>query len=227
TSAVAWSGRVFGWFSTNKNVDMGGLNFNTKSRNLTVTAYELNEQKTGFTSLGDLSAGNDIEFTLDIPGSSYYLLLEISNADAEALEIQKINFNAPGALETPVSKTVDGTTYYYWFSSQLSVASKLLGTTMPNVSDVTGAAYGTAVSLDSATTLNGTTVSTAVPEEKTVYTKGATETTTVANNSKIYIALKITFVNDAENNQNVYKNFGKTTGDDAPKCSRTINILYN
>ncbi|MBQ7165159.1 MAG: hypothetical protein IJR61_07500, partial [Clostridia bacterium] len=76
-------------------------------------------------------------------------------------------------------------------------------------------------------TFDGTTSSpnTSAPGEKTVYTKGA-GTTSVNNENNVYIAIKITFVN-TDTDQNVYKNFGKTAGDGAPKCSRTINILYN
>ncbi|MBP5307776.1 MAG: hypothetical protein J6Z34_01435 [Clostridia bacterium] len=224
-SALTWGGKVFGWFSMNKDVNSDGLSLGTKSRNVTVTAYSLNDERTAFSATGkDLNSGEVIDLSLEAPDCSDIILIKISST--ENITIKSILFNSPimpsgTDLETPKTVVSDengnSVTNYYWLSTQLAAVAKYAGNSAPTLYDAEELFSDVDFSQNVlATGINGTD-STKKPDKFTLFTR-TTETTDVSNGTDVYFVIKTVFLNTAER-QNVYRNFSGI-------CRRTLYVGY-
>ena len=211
-----------GWFTTNKTVTATGA-VAVDGRFLDVEILEA--YKNGDTSV-NLAANQYLVDGL-IPaegitlGDSMTYVLRVTNKTPDE-KFNTVNIyiaDPTGAPETPHTVTENGTTTYYWLSSQLVVSDLEV---VQDGGDASKASFfndGSRI-YNSALfdTQAGTTTSTAPGNLHIARFSSMTE------NESITITVTITFENSPTVNQDPYKGFGE--GDNAGVCQKIFLISY-
>lgn len=120
TIAVLTLGSSFGWFSNNDKVSASGISVSS------VSPYQTSQVMCQLVN-GSLVPMDGT--TLDVlsgmvPGNTQTAYVRIENQELAALNMELL-LSAPreGVSDTVVTETVDGTTNYYYFGSQIRVTS--------------------------------------------------------------------------------------------------------
>ena len=211
----AYGMESFGWFAENKEVNATGMSVTVATDDLDVYVYD--EE---MTNLGKLSQGSDINFNLNLPGTSKYFVLEFNNTKNEEISISKVGFLEPTSQEEiPV---VENNINYY-FSTQVLVISKNLGNTKPTAenlsSNFTSSEVGDFLTTTPAEGENINLTSFTIWEET------ISDQMIIAPNDRCYLVIKITFYNNPDAPQNQYRNFGTASSiTPAACCKRRIFI---
>ena len=203
----AFGKQTFGWFASNKEVSSNGMSVSLATDDVAINIYDEN--------MVLLEDNADINFNLNLPGASKYFVLEFVNNMNKDVSISRIGFLEPNsAEEIPV---VDSGTNYY-FSTQILIMGKNLGTTKPTSSNLTSNFTSSEVG----------NFLTATPNEGedinltsfTIWEEDNLDKMIISPNSKYYLAIKITFYNNPTASQNQYRNFGKSTSITPDACCK-------
>lgn len=236
TIGVLTLGSSFGWFSHNAEVSASGISVSS------VSPYKTEQQLCQLASNGTLVPLNDTTakalFSDLVPGKSVTVYLRVINPEAVALNMELL-FGAPSALsDVSTSETIDGTTNYYYFGSQLRVTSILAcdasgTTTGSDLRIVKGKDAFLLTMPDSFYT--GDTASDAVTQGVGVTTaydfstasqKKLTGEINVAAGATAYFAITFQFAENGQE-QNPYINFGVTSAGSRGSIYRELLCWYS
>ena len=191
----------FSWFARNQNVEGDGMGISAEKYPLKVEYARCDTETMeteDFSEIDINSQLNFIESDVWYPGYSVVFKLRITNVGDSPVSVNSVGFCAPDESEE-VAKTVDGASYY--LGTQLSVAVIAIDETVQS-----SPIERRMLTLGK----NGE------PNRVDLTLSNSGGENVLSPSNSVLLTVRVTFINDEDNSQDVYRNFG--IGDNALEC---------
>ena len=204
---------TFGWFSQNTTVTATGM-----AAKASQTPFEVHYRVTGINGkaqsgdwkLIDLSSSLPIADSISAPGDYVDFQIKITNLSLNQVNLKSFGFAAPTIAEE-IAKTVDSNSYY--LSTEIGVKLISVGTGATLKSDVSDIVLRESASV--------------AATEIDLFEHLTTESISVASNGEFIFGVRLTFINDPDNSQDVFKKFGTATDGSLGRCERRLFFTFD